>query len=239
MPLRGLSSMATKAVLADLATRVSRSGPEVVVESAGGVAVAHRLREGERADLVVLAHESIVGLAGESVVVPGSIRPLFRSEAVLAIPSDAPTPGIATRSEVIAALAAAHRIGYSTGPSGDALLLRLSEWGLRPGIEDRLVQTRPGVSVARLLADGGADIGVQQRSEFAGVDGVRVLGALPADCAITTVFTAAVLSCSTRPDAAAAVIAGLADAAYDPVVRSHGLERPQPSDGHPVYCSAR
>lgn len=222
--VRALSSMATRALLAELAGLVSAAGPaELVIESAGGVAVAERLRAGEVADLAVLASGAIEGLARDRVVRVESVRPLFVSEVVVAVPAGTGTPSVATVDALRSALLAAPRIGYSTGPSGDALLLLLAAWGLQDRLGERLVQSPPGVPVGRLLAEGGADLGFQQRSELVGLPGVTVLGPMPAGAEITTVFTGAVVAVAPQPDAARAMLAALAAPAVADVVRRHGL----------------
>ena len=105
------------------------------------------------------------------------------------------------------ALRAANRIGYSTGPSGTALLKMIDDWGLTVELGDRLVQARPGVPVARSLADGEVELGFQQLSELVGQPGVRILGVLPPDCAIDTVFAGAVATSSNNTARAAEVLA--------------------------------
>ncbi|WP_342353550.1 substrate-binding domain-containing protein [Actinomyces qiguomingii] len=87
------------------------------------------------------------------------------------------------------ALLEAPSIGYSTGPSGRALESMIDGWGLRPALDDRLVRAPAGVPVAELIASGAVSLGFQQRSEFMGACGVKVLGALPADCAVKSVFS--------------------------------------------------
>lgn len=107
------------------------------------------------------------------------------------------------------ALRAAKRIGYSTGPSGTALVKMIDGWGLSDELGDRLVQARPGVPVAKTLAEGEVDLGFQQLSELVGQQGVRILGVLPDDCAINTVFSGAVVAASADPELAGGLLAYL------------------------------
>ncbi|BCW70855.1 hypothetical protein NicSoilB8_18990 [Arthrobacter sp. NicSoilB8] len=113
----------------------------------------------------------------------------------------------ANADELRSALRTASRIGYSTGPSGTELLLMIDHWGMTDEVRDRLVQARPGVPVARLLAEGEVDLGLQQLSELVGQPGVRILGVLPADCAISTVFAGAVATSSSNAAGAAELLA--------------------------------
>ncbi len=226
----GLSSMATKDLLVDLARRISLShGPRVRFESGGGVEVADRVRAGADADLLVLAEAALATLADEGLVDPSTLRPLFVSEVVAAVAEGSPAPSLTTTAELDDALRSAGRVAYSTGPSGTALKRLLDQRGLTADVAGRLVQAPPGVPVGRLLASGRADLGFQQRSELMSVTGVQILGPLPGDAAITSVFSGAVLAASREPALATGVL-GLMGA--DPVaglVERHGMAVATPS----------
>lgn len=231
--MRGLSSMATRALLAELAGQAGVLGvASVTFESGGGVEMARRVREGEVADVVVLARGAIAELADEGHVLRASVRPLFVSDTVVAAPDGANAPDVSSPEALRAALRGARRIGYSTGPSGDALVALVAQWGLTDELADRWVQARPGVPVASLLAQGRADLGFQQRSELAGSTGVRVLGTMPRGCEITTVFSGAVCTASGHPGESATVLDHLASDAVLAVVRRHGMS-PAPGAAGP------
>ncbi|MDO5533882.1 MAG: substrate-binding domain-containing protein [Propionibacteriaceae bacterium] len=213
--MRAISSMATKGVLNALADAAGAAGlPRVDVESVGGVDAADRVAAGEAFDLVFLASGALAKLAAAGRVDPDSVTELVLSQVAVAVPdasvtaAERPTgPAFADAAGVREALAAAGKVGYSTGPSGTALVSMVSEWGLGETVGPKLTQARPGVPVTVLLASGEADLGFQQLSEMVGQPGVRILGVLPSDCAIDTVFSGAVASAATDPDAAASVLA--------------------------------
>ena len=61
--LKGISSMATRQVLAELAAAwQARGGEPVAIESVGGVDAARRVQDGEAFDLVFLASDAIARL---------------------------------------------------------------------------------------------------------------------------------------------------------------------------------
>lgn len=222
--VRVLSSMATKALLTDLLADLAIVGDvEVALESAGGVVVADRLRDGEVADVAVLASDALRRLADVGRVDGGSLRGLFVSEVVLAVADGGELPALDSEQDLREILLGAESVGYSTGPSGDGLLELLDRWGIRDHLTDRLVQAPAGTPVARLLADGDITVGVQQRSEFTGVDGVQVVGALPPGCELTTVFAGAVVTASADAEAARRILTGLASEASADLVRRHGM----------------
>lgn len=225
-----LTSKATSELLTALAVPGVLSGLSAVdVQSAGGVVVADRVCDGEVADIVVLADGAIERLADGGLVQRPAV-PLFESEVVVAVAEGSPFIDVSTSSALRQAFSEAAAIGYSTGPSGDGLLALIESWGLTAQLADRLVRAPAGTPVATLLALGRASIGVQQRSELAGAPGVTVVGALPDDIAIRTVFTGAVLKTSSDPDGAAAVLARLTetDQTLTQLVRHHGMEPHQP-----------
>jgi molybdate transport system substrate-binding protein len=111
-----------------------------------------------------------------------------------------------TEEDLRAALSAAARIAYSTGPSGTGLVDLIERWELGGVVQHKLVRAGPGTPVARLLAAGEADLGFQQRSEFSGVAGIRVLGPLPGAAAIRSTFSGALLARSTNKQPAREVL---------------------------------
>lgn len=224
MALKGLCSMATRELLAQLvAPRALPGLPPVSFESAGGVEVARRIRDGEAADLVVLAEEAITSLAGDGLVVASSVRGLFESEVVIAACEEGPTPDVSTVAALQSALRNAKSVGHSTGPSGAALTRLLEQWGLGDELANRLVLAPPGVPVARLLTDGIADLGFQQRSELSGVPRVRILGPMPAGAEIRSVFTGAVLTRSSQREPAVRTLAAMASSQAVAALEGHGF----------------
>lgn len=233
--MRAVSSMATRHVLADIAEAASAAGlPALEIESLGGVDAAERVRTGEPWDLVFLAEGALSRLAAEGHVDGASVTPIVVSSVAVAVPSagDEPAgdPGRTAFADADAmrdAVAAASRIGYSTGPSGTALLALIEQWGLTSQVGDRLVQARPGIPVARLLAEGEVDLGFQQLSELVGQPGVRILGGLPEDCAITTVFAGAVATASADPARARDLLGYVASDAAAPLKTRHSFGVPR------------
>jgi molybdate transport system substrate-binding protein len=222
--LRGLSSKATAGLLADLASRADHGPvPSLRFESAGGVEVADRVRAGERADVLVLDDDVMRALDEEGLLVGGTRRPLFLSDVVVGVAEGSPVPDLRTVDDLMALLRSAASVGYSTGPSGRALVAWVERAGLADDIGPRLVRARPGVPVARLVAEGRCPVGIQQRSEMTGTPGVVVVGPLPGDAAITSTFTGAVLASSERPDDAARALAFLGSARVRAAVEAGGM----------------
>lgn len=223
--LKAISSMATRKVLADLAAACAReTAATVTVESVGGVDAARRVLAGEPFDAVFLAADAIDRLVAGGAVVAGSRVDLVRSPMAVAVRAGTPRPDIGSEEALRAAVAAAPRIGYSSGPSGTHLVQLFERWGLAEAIAGRLVQAPPGVPVASLVAGGDVAIGFQQLPELMHFAGIDVVGTLPPGAAFITTFSGAVCAASTQGAAVRAMLASMAAPATAPIKRRHGLE---------------
>jgi molybdate transport system substrate-binding protein len=222
-PIRIISSMATRALLAELAADWQRRhGTAVQLESVGGVNAARRVAAGEPFDLVVLASDALAQLAAAGHVQAAHAQDLVRSAVAVAVPAGAPRPDVGTQAALRAAVQGAGRIGYSTGPSGRALLKLIDRWGLAEALQGRLVQAPPGVPVGQLLAQGQVDLGFQQLSELMHLQGITLLGPMPPGCEIDTVFSAATTA-AAPDDTVLALLHWLAAPATADTKQRHGM----------------
>jgi len=223
--IAGISSMATRQLLAELSRSFSNDEPwSVEIESMGGVDAARLVRSGTATDVIVLASNVMEQLENEGWVVPGTRSGIARSGVAIAVRSGMPRPAIATEEDVKQAVLAAAKISYSTGASGDHLKRLFERWKIAESIAARTVEAKPGVPVGQLVARGEADLGFQQLSEFLGVDGIEIVGPLPADIQTMTVFTAGVSTQAAHPDGARALIAYLVAPKTQAVKQQLGME---------------
>ena len=130
-PFTGISSMATRQVLAELGRATAARRRRARFESVGGVDAAHRVRAGEVFDVVVLAADAIDRLAAAGRIVADSVRDRRRRASPSRCAQGAPRPAIGREDALRDAVLAARRIGYSTGPSGTALQRALRAMGHR------------------------------------------------------------------------------------------------------------
>jgi molybdate transport system substrate-binding protein len=223
-PIAGISSMATRSVLDELAQKYARlSGQPVAIESVGGVAAARRVEDGEAFDVVVLASDVIDRLTAAGRVVAGSRADLVRSGVAIAVASGAQRPDVGSEAAVREAVLSARSIGYSTGPSGAHLQRLFKRWGIADTVAARTVQAPPGVPVGALIARGEVELGFQQLSEMIHVPGIDVIGPLPHDIQIVTVFSAGICTASGKREAAGALLSFLASSQSDAAKLGHGM----------------
>ncbi len=223
--IHGISSMATRRVLAELANDWrARSGVDVAFESVGGVDAAKRVQAGESNDQAVLDADALEKLVATGRVVPDSQAALVRSGVAIAVRAGAPRPDVSSEEALKRAVLAARTVGHSTGPSGTALLGLFERWGLLDALRPRIVQAPPGVPVGKLVADGQVELGFQQYSEMMNVPGIDVLGPMPPGCGIVSVFSAGLCAASTQPEAVRELIDFMQSPAAAEAKRRHGME---------------
>lgn len=217
--------MATRLLLAELAAGCTAAvGVDVAFESVGGVDAARRVAAGEPFDVAILAADAIDRLAAGGSVLTGSRCDLVRSEVAIAVRAGSLRPDIASEDALRRTVLAAVSIGYSTGPSGTALLELFARWGIADAVRSRVVQAPAGVPVGKLVADGAVELGFQQASEMLHQPDIEVIGTMPSGCGIVTVFSGGICAASTRPEAARALLAWLQSPAAADAKRRQGME---------------
>jgi molybdate transport system substrate-binding protein len=223
--IRGISSMATRQLLAELSSQYSAAtGQAVAIEAVGGVDAAKRVSAGETFDLVLLASDAVDKLIAAGHLAAGSRVDIVRSPVAVAVQAGAAQPDVGTPEALKQALQAAKTIGYSTGPSGTHLVKLFERWGLATELGAKTVQAPPGVPVGALVARGEVEIGFQQLSELISLDGITVLGLLPGDTAFITTFSAGAPATTAQAAAVKALLDFFNSTDAVAVKRRHGME---------------
>ena len=226
--LRGISSMATKALLNDLTQAYqAHTGVSVQIESVGGVDAAKRVQAGEVFDMVLLASDAIDRLIASGQVMAGSRSDWVRSPVAVAVQAGAARPDLSNEAALKAAVLASPTLSYSTGPSGVYLEKLFDRWGIADEVKARIVVPPPGTPVGALVASGKAALGFQQLSELIALPGIDVLGTLPADVAFITTFSsgipAVIANDAARVAAVQSFLQFLASAGVEDVKRKQGM----------------
>jgi molybdate transport system substrate-binding protein len=221
--LKGISSMATRAVLAELAAVFeARTGVRVNIESVGGVDAARRVAAGEALDVVLLASDALDKLRAADHVLAGRVD-YVHSPVAIAVPAGQAAPDVGSEATLRTAVEQAERVGYSTGPSGHHLVRLFERWGIAQALQARTVQAKPGVPVGSQVATGEVSLGFQQLSELMGLPGIDIVGLLPADCAFITTFSGAVAACSSQPQLSRDFLTFLNHADTAAIKQRHGM----------------
>lgn len=222
--LKLISSMATRNVLAELASRFQRAtGQPIAAEAAGGIDVARRVHAGEAVDVVILASDAIDKLIAAGRLLNRRVD-IVKSGVAIAVRAGAARPDISTEAAVKRAVLAAGSLSYSTGPSGSYLEKMFDRWGILQQIRGRIVVPPPGIPVGSLVAAGSVELGFQQLSELMRLDGVTVLGPLPPAIQAITTFAGGVSAGCEAPAAARALLNYMASPATADIKQQHGME---------------
>ena len=143
----------------------------------------------------------------------------------VAVRAGAARPDIGSAAGVKAAVLAARKLGYSTGPSGQYLAKLFAGWDTDGTLKKRITVAPPGVPVASLVARGDIDVAFQQLSELGG-DGIEVVGPLPPEIQQLTTFSGGIALSSTQPDAARELLAFFGSPALRDIKLAHGMDAP-------------
>ncbi len=216
-----------KEALIDLAPGFERAhGAKIDVSFGSTKVIVEEVNAGARVDLLILTAEAIDDLIQRGKVMTGSRVDIARSGIGVAVRAGAPRPDIATPEALKRALLAARTVSYSrVGASGiytaNVLIPRL---GIADEMKSRSVVSEPGTPVGVLIANGKAEIGLQQISELVPVPGIDIVGPLPGDLQKMTTFSAGIPTDSRSAEIARALVTYLAAPAALPVMRRQGLE---------------
>ena len=225
MEIKVLSSLATREAYLELVPQFERSsGHKVMTTWAGTTDIMKRMAAGEVYDLVVSSSKSLDDLIKQGKIAAGSPVVLAKSGIGIAVKAGAPRPDIGSPEAFKQAVLAAKTVGYSTGPSGVYLAGLFERMGIGEAVKAKTRQVASGMTVGPIIASGEAEIGFQQVSELAHVDGIDYIGPLPAPLQNITVFSAGIHTGAPQPAAAKALVAFLTASSAGSVMKKHGLE---------------
>jgi molybdate transport system substrate-binding protein len=200
------------------------SGHKVKAIFLSGSVLPVKVKEGAPADLIVTTPESIDDLVKAGKVVAGSRVDFIRSGAGVAVRAGAPKPDISTPEAFKNVLLTAKSVGISKGPSGFYMLSLLERLGIADAVKARAVFTEPGQRVGLVIADGKAEIGVQQITELLAMPGVDYVGPLPPALQTTIIYATALSTNAKETTAANEFVKFLSSKSVVPSARRMGLD---------------
>jgi molybdate transport system substrate-binding protein len=192
-------------------------------------AIPVRLERGEPVDVLILVGYALDDLIKRGKAAADSRTDLVRSPIGIAVRAGAPKPDISSVDALKRTLLAAKSVAYSDSASGVYVSTELfSKLGIAEEMKGK-AKMIPATPVGEIVAHGDAEIGFQQISELMPVEGIDIVGQLPAEVQKITVFAAGVSATSKEPDAAKSLIKFLTSPQAAPVLIKSGLE-PVPAD---------
>ena len=187
-------------------------------------AIPIRLERGEAIDVVIMAGPALANLIERGKVKADSRVDLVQSRIGMAVKAGAPKPDISTTAAFRQALLDAKSIGFvgagATAPYIRSLFDRL---GIADEVKSKLKILPATNPAANAVANGEAELGITQISEILPYAGAQLVGPLPPEIQLYTVYPAAVAAGAKEPAAANALIKYLATPAAIAVLKAKGL----------------
>ncbi len=229
--LKLLSSTAMKTTMDELVAPFARaSGCSVIASYAPSGQIAKRIADGESADLAIVTGPAIDDLIRQGRILPGSRADIARSPIGVAVRRGAPRPDISSVAAFRSALLAAKSIAMSHPVGGGASGAHMWSVFERLGIAEQLKPKTifgpggPAGLIGFYLLRGEAEIGLQQIPELMAVPGIDVVGPVPGEMQLVSVFAAGICTGSRDIAAAKALIDFLRSPDAAAVIDSRGMQ---------------
>ena len=233
--LKVLSAGAMRASVQELASAFeAASGNKLKIEYANVGDIEKKVAAGDEIDVAILTKPRVDKLVREAKIVGGSTQTLAHAQIGLAVKKGAAKPDIGSVEAFKKALLNAKSVAYadpaSGAASGQAAAQGFEKLGVAAELKPktRLVSagtSQGGAEVGETVARGEVEIGIQLISLLMGVEGIEVVGPLPAELqSPDLVYVAGAPYLSEQPIAAKALIDFLADPKAAAVYKAKGLQ---------------
>jgi molybdate transport system substrate-binding protein len=226
--IRVISGGAPKEVLAELVPRFEKSNGHrlhftyIVIS-----AIQERLSAGETPDMVLMPVPAIQARVKDGTFRADAWAALGTVRVGLAIREGAAKPDIGTLDGFKAAMLNAKSVVHAkpgATPSGSHLAKVWEQLGIADAMNAKLRFSNALDGGVAAIARGEAEIGLYPLSEIVSEKGIAVVGLIPKETQLDTVYGAAVLTANAAPEPAAAFVKFLADPANAPVWKHGGFE---------------
>jgi molybdate transport system substrate-binding protein len=218
-----LSGGAMRSLMTEIVPLFERaSGAKVEIEFRLTSVLKKEIEEGAVFDIALLPRPDLDELAKAGKIAEGATADVTRSAVGLAVRAGTPKPDIGTVAAFKDALLAAGSISYSDGPSGAYIAGLLQQLGIAEDMKPKTKLTsRP---VAEVVAEGEAEVGLQQIVAILPVKGAELVGPLPAELQNVIIYAAGLSTRLTAPTAARAFIAFAKTPQAARLMRAKGME---------------
>ena len=223
-----LASVALTAALNELAPQYERTtGNKLSLGYSLVADIRKRVLEGETADVIILSRPVMDELQKQDKLTQGSIADVAGIAVAVTTRAGAPKPDISTVDALKRSLLAAKSVVYADpakgGLSGVYFARVLDRLGIADQMKPKTVLV-PGDQSAEIVAKGEAEIGVAQTSEIIPVAGAQLVGPLPGDLNLVTVFSAGLGAGTKAPDAATSYVKFVTGPAAAAILKARGME---------------
>ena len=226
--IRVMSGGAPKEVLAELVPAFEKqTGHKVHITWIVISAMQQKLSAGEKPDMVLMPVPAIEARVKEGMFRADAWAKLGIVRVGLVVREGAPRPDISTLDAFKAAMLAAKSVVHSNPaatPSGGHMAKVWDQLGIADAMKPKLTFRNALDGGVAAITGGEAEIGIYPLSEIISEKGVTVVGLIPKDVQLNTVYGAAVLTANAAPEPAHAFVKFLSDPAHAPVWKHAGFE---------------
>jgi molybdate transport system substrate-binding protein len=223
--IKVLVSNALKSTMEELAPQFEKASENKLVMTFGAAAeIKTSIEKGAPLDVAILTAAVTDDLVKEGKLTAAGRADIARSGAGLAGRKGAPRPDISSTDAFKHALLDAKSIAYvAAGATAPYILGLFDRLGIADQIKPKLKPQPTSNPAAKAVANGEAELGITQISEILPYAGAELIGPLPAEVQLYTVYPAAVAADTKAPDAAKALIKFLTGPAAITVLKAKGL----------------
>lgn len=226
MRLDILSAGAAKAVVISAAADIGVT-PGGAFGAVG--AIQDKLLAGEPCDVIVLTRPMLEALAEAGRVVPETIADLGRVKTGVAVKKGTPRPNVNRAETLASALLGAESIyvpDMKKSTAGKHIASVIDSLGITSEVADRIKEFPNGAAAMRAMADaqGIYAIGCTQVSEILYTEGADLVGALPDEFELSTLYSAAACTGAANPTAARNFVLFLTGESTQRMRRKAGFE---------------
>lgn len=229
--VRVLSTTAMQTTLEALAGELEQTnGCRLDLDFGPSGRIAKRVEEGAATDVAIVTASGIDALIGAGRIAPGARTDIAISKVGLAVQRGAARPDISTVEGFRRAMLAAGRVAMSNptgGAQSGAHLARVFErLGIAEAMQAKSVYGPGGPEglIGKFLLRNEVDVGLQQLPELMSVPGIDVIGTLPEEIGLATVFSAGLSAAAANPEGGKALLASLRSPAAAEVIARMGME---------------
>jgi molybdate transport system substrate-binding protein len=197
-------------------------------EGTGPKTIRHQLANGIQADVVILSREGLRKLIEDGRIRLGSEAGLATAALAAAVRAGSPKPDIGNHAAFRKALINAGQVVAPSSTSGQFVRDKIFPKLDLPDTVRLTLEAR-GTEAAEALRAGKANFSIGPTSELVQEPGIEVVGLLPPDLQLVQTFTAAIVSDSQKPKAAARLIDFLSSGSDRllTAIKRAGMERPR------------
>ena len=223
--IKVMISNALKSTMEELTPEFEKAtGNKLAITFGAAAELKASIEKGTPIDLAILTTATTDDLVKEGKLVAAGRVDIARAGAGLAARKGAPKIDISTTEGFKRALLDAKSIAYvEAGATAPYIKSLFEHLGIADQIKPKLKPQPTSNPAAKAVANGEAELGITQISEILPYAGAELVGPLPAEVQLYTVYPAALATDTKDPDAAKALIKFLTAPAAIAVLKAKGL----------------